>query len=273
MDATLYIREQLGFSEKNIKNTLQLLQEDCTIPFIARYRKDFTGNLDEVAIEKIAQTNESFLQIQKRKESILASIAEQNALTAELKNKIEQSYDLAEIEDLYLPYKKKRKTRADKAKDHGLEPLAKIIMAQNATDIQHAAKKFVNQNVATTTDALQGARDIIAEWINENAFFRQVFRKRFRKEAVLTAKVISSKKDNPDAQKYAQYFDWQEPLSKMPAHRLLAVLRAHQEGFVRISAQIDTDDAIDWICHKHIKNSAIETAEQIRLATADAYKR
>lgn len=273
MDVTQYIQKQLQLPEKSINNTLQLLNEDCTIPFIARYRKDFTGNLDEVSIEKIARANEWYLQIQKRKESILSSIDEQNALTDDLKNKIEQSYDLTELEDLYLPYKKKRKTRADKARENGLEPLAKIIMAQNTADINQSAARFVNENIPSTEDALQGARDIIAEWINENAYFRQVLRKKFRQEAVFTAKVIATKKEESDAQKYAQYFDWQEPLRKMPAHRLLAVLRAHQEGFVRITTQIETDDAIDWLCEKQIKQYHTETAEQIRQATSDAYKR
>lgn len=273
MNEIQYIQQQLQLSEKSIKNTLQLLNEDCTIPFIARYRKDFTGNLDEVAIENIARTNELFGQIQKRKDSILSSIAEQNALSDDLKNKIEQSYDLTEIEDLYLPYKKKRKTRADKAKENGLEPLAKIIMAQNDTDSYAAAERFVNKNVPSQEDALQGARDIIAEWINENAYFRQTLRRKFQHEAVFTAKVIAAKKEEQDAQKYAQYFDWEEPLKKMPAHRLLAALRAHQEGFVRISAQIDTNSAIDWLCEKQIKQFDTSSANQIQQATTDAYKR
>lgn len=273
MDEIQYIQQQLQLSEKSIKNTLQLLNEDCTIPFIARYRKDFTGNLDEVAIENIARTNELFGQIQKRKDSILSSIAEQNALSDDLKNKIEKSYDLTEIEDLYLPYKKRRKTRADKAKENGLERLAKIIMAQNDTDSYAAAGRFVNKNVPSQEDALQGARDIIAEWINENAYFRQTLRRKFQHEAVFTAKVIAAKKEEQDAQKYAQYFDWEEPLKKMPAHRLLAALRAHQEGFVRISAQIDTNSAIDWLCEKQIKQFDTSSANQIQQATTDAYKR
>ena len=273
MNEIQYIQQQLQLSEKSIKNTLQLLNEDCTIPFIARYRKDFTGNLDEVAIENIARTNELFGQIQKRKVSILSSIAEQNALSDDLKNKIEQSYDLTEIEDLYLPYKKKRKSRADKAKENGLEPLAKIIMAQNDTDSYAAAERFVNKNVPSQEDALQGARDIIAEWINENAYFRQTLRRKFQHEAVFTAKVIAAKKEEQDAQKYAQYFDWEEPLKKMPAHRLLAALRAHQEGFVRISAQIDANSAIDWLCEKQIKQSDTSSANQIQQASTDAYKR
>ena len=273
MNEIQYIQQQLQLSEKSIKNTLQLLNEDCTIPFIARYRKDFTGNLDEVAIENIARTNELFGQIQKRKVSILSSIAEQNALSDDLKNKIEQSYDLTEIEDLYLPYKKKRKTRADKAKENGLERLAKIIMAQNDTDNYAAAERFVNKNVPSQEDALQGARDIIAEWINENAYFRQTLRRKFQHEAIFTAKVIAAKKEEQDAQKYAQYFDWEEPLKKMPAHRLLAALRAHQEGFVRISAQIDANSAIDWLCEKQIKQFDTSSANQIQQATTDAYKR
>ena len=273
MNEIQYIQQQLQLSEKSIKNTLQLLNEDCTIPFIARYRKDFTGNLDEVAIENIARTNELFGQIQKRKDSILSSIAEQNALSDDLKNKIEKSYDLTEIEDLYLPYKKKRKSRADKAKENGLEPLAKIIMAQNDTDNYAAAERFVNKNVPSQEDALQGARDIIAEWINENAYFRQTLRRKFQHEAVFTAKVIAAKKEEQDAQKYAQYFDWEEPLKKMPAHRLLAALRAHQEGFVRISAQIDANSAIDWLCEKQIKQFDTSSANQIQQATTDAYKR
>lgn len=273
MNEIQYIQQQLQLSEKSIKNTLQLLNEDCTIPFIARYRKDFTGNLDEVAIENIARTNELFGQIQKRKDSILSSIAEQNALSDDLKNKIEQSYDLTEIEDLYLPYKKKRKTRADKAKENGLEPLAKIIMAQNDTDSYAAAERFVNKNVPSQEDALQGARDIIAEWINENAYFRQTLRRKFQHEAIFTAKVMAAKKEEQHAQKYAQYFDWEEPLKKMPAHRLLAALRAHQEGFVRISAQIDTNSAIDWLCEKQIKQFDTSSANQIQQATTDAYKR
>lgn len=273
MNEIQYIQQQLQLSEKNIKNTLQLLNEDCTIPFIARYRKDFTGNLDEVAIENIARTNELFGQIKKRKDSILSSIAEQNALSDDLKNKIEKSYDLTEIEDLYLPYKKKRKTRADKAKENGLERLAKIIMAQNDTDNYAAAERFVNKNVPSQEDALQGARDIIAEWINENAYFRQTLRRKFQHEAVFTAKVIAAKKEEQDAQKYAQYFDWEEPLKKMPAHRLLAALRAHQEGFVRISAQIDANSAIDWLCEKQIKQFNTSSANQIQQASTDAYKR
>lgn len=252
---------------------MQLFNEDCTIPFIVRYRKDFTDNLDEVVIEKIADANALYQQIIKRKESILLAINEQNALTDDLRNKIEKSYDLTEIEDLYLPYKKKRKTRADKAKENGLEPLAKIIMAQSQNTLDSVAQKYVNKSVTSAAEALQGARDIIAEWVNENAYYRQSLRRKFTQQAIFTAKVVASKKDQAEAQKYSQYFDWQEPLKKMPAHRLLAALRAHQEGFVRISAQIDAAEAVDWLCEKQIKAPLSASANQIELATADAYKR
>ncbi len=273
MDVIQFIQERLQCSTKSIKNTLQLFNEDCTIPFIARYRKDFTDNLDEVVIEKIADDNALYQQIIKRKESILLAINEQNALTDDLRNKIENSYDLTEIEDLYLPYKKKRKTRADKAKENGLEPLAKIIMAQSQNTLDSVAQKYVNKSVTSAAEALQGARDIIAEWINENAYYRQSLRRKFTQQAIFTAKVVASKKDQAEAQKYSQYFDWQEPLKKMPAHRLLAALRAHQEGFVRISAQIDAAEAVDWLCEKQIKAPLSASANQIELATADAYKR
>ena len=273
MDVIQFIQERLQCSAKSIKNTLQLFNEDCTIPFIARYRKDFTDNLDEVVIEKIADANALYQQIIKRKESILLAINEQNALTDDLRKKIENSYDLTEIEDLYLPYKKKRKTRADKAKENGLEPLAKIIMAQSQNTLDSVAQKYVNKSVTSVAEALQGARDIIAEWINENAYYRQSLRRKFTQQAIFTAKVVASKKDQAEAQKYSQYFDWQEPLKKMPAHRLLAALRAHQEGFVRISAQIDAAEAVDWLCEKQIKAPLSASANQIELATADAYKR
>lgn len=273
MDVIQFIQERLQCSAKSIKNTLQLFNEDCTIPFIARYRKDFTDNLDEVVIEKIADANALYQQIIKRKESILLAINEQNALTDDLRKKIENSYDLTEIEDLYLPYKKKRKTRADKAKENGLEPLAKIIMAQRQNTLDSVAQKYVNKSVTSAAEALQGARDIIAEWINENAYYRQSLRRKFTQQAIFTAKVVASKKDQAEAQKYSQYFDWQEPLKKMPAHRLLAALRAHQEGFVRISAQIDAAEAVDWLCEKQIKAPLSASANQIELATADAYKR
>jgi uncharacterized protein len=267
-----YIQERLQIPTKSIENTLQLLAEDCTIPFIARYRKDKTGNLDEVAIEQIFKLNKSFDEIAKRKESILKSIEEQNALTPELQNKITQSFDLQEIEDLYLPYKKRKKTKADSAREKGLEPLAKMIMSQKSDDVAYLASKYLNQEVADEDEALQGARDIIAEWLNENLYIRKNLRRLFQRKAVIATKVVKTKKDEEDAQKFSQYFDWQEPLNRTPSHRLLAMLRAENEGFVKVSVSVEKEEALEIMENAVIK-SQNDCAQQIELAIADAYKR
>ena len=267
-----YIQERLQIPTKSIENTLQLLAEDCTIPFIARYRKDKTGNLDEVAIEQIFKLNKSFDEIAKRKESILKSIEEQNALTPELQNKITQSFDLQEIEDLYLPYKKRKKTKADSAREKGLEPLAKIIMSQKSDDVAYLASKYLNKDVADEDEALQGARDIIAEWLNENLYIRKNLRRLFQRKAVIATKVVKTKKDEEDAQKFSQYFDWQEPLNRTPSHRLLAMLRAENESFVKVSVSVEKEEALEIMENTVIK-SQNDCAKQIELAIADAYKR
>jgi protein Tex len=271
-----FIQNQLNTPVKGIENTVQLLSEDCTIPFISRYRKDQTGNLDEVQIEQIFKLNKQFEEIVKRKESILKTIEEQGQLSPELKLKIENSFDLQEIEDYYLPYKKKKKTKADAAREKGLEPLAKIIMAQNSDDIEFIASKYLNDKVANEDEALQGARDIIAEWINENSFIRKNLRRLFQRKAIVSTKVVKSKKEDEAAQKFNQYFDWAEPLSKTPSHRLLAMLRAEAEGFVKMSIEIDSEgsgeEALEFIENNTIKNNK-ETAHQLKLAIKDSYKR
>lgn len=272
MTTTEYILKFVPTASQNIENTLQLLAEDCTIPFIARYRKDKTGNLDEVQIENIAKYHKQFEEIVKRKESILKSIEEQNALTPELKQKIQNSFDLQELEDFYLPYKKKKKTKADTARENGLEPLAKIIMAQNSDDVEYIASKYLNDKVANEDEALQGARDIIAEWINENIFIRKNLRRLFQRQAVITTKAVKAKKEDEAAKKFEQYFDWSEPVSKAPAHRLLAMLRAENEGFVKLSVGIEKEEALGFIEDNIIKNNN-ETADQLRLAIKDSYKR
>ena len=258
---------------KNIEATLKLLSEDCTIPFISRYRKDQTGNLDEVQIEAIAKLSKQFEEIVKRKESIIKTIDEQGQLSPELKSKISNSFDLQEIEDLYLPYKKKKKTRADVARDNGLEPLAKIIMSQGDEDIDFISSKYLNKNVANQDDALQGARDIIAEWINENILIRKNLRRIFQRKALVTTKVSKAKKDDENAQKFSQYFDWSEPISKAPSHRLLAMLRAESEGFVKLNVEIDKEEALDFIEENIIKNSRSEAKPHLELAIKDSYKR
>lgn len=272
MTVEKYIQERLSIPSKSIENTLQLLAEDCTIPFIARYRKDKTSNLDEVAIEQIFKLNKSFDEIIKRKESILKSIEEQNALTPELQQKITQSFDLQELEDLYLPYKKRRKTKADTAREKGLEPLAKIIMSQKSDDVEYLASKYLSKDVADEDEALQGARDIIAEWLNENLYIRKNLRRLFQRKAVIATKVVKTKKDEEDAQKFSQYFDWQEPLNRTPSHRLLAMLRAENEGFVKVSVSVEKEEALEIMENAVIK-SQNDCAKQVALAIADAYKR
>ena len=268
-----FIKKEVATSDKNIQATLQLLSEDCTIPFISRYRKDFTGNLDEVQIEAIAKLSKQYDEILKRKESILKSIEEQNALSPELKSKIENSFDLQELEDFYLPYKKSRKTKADTARENGLEPLAKIIMAQNADDVEFLASKYLNDKVINEDEALQGARDIIAEWINENIYIRKSLRRMFQRQAEITTKVVKAKKDDEGAQKFVQYFDWSEPITKAPSHRLLAILRAENEGFIKFKVEIDKEEAIAFIEENIIKNKKSDCASHIELAIKDSYKR
>ncbi len=267
-----YIHQLSQISEKNIQSTLQLLSEDCTIPFIARYRKDKTGNLDEVQIEQIAKTSKQFDELVKRKESILKSIEEQNALTPDLKEKIENSFDLQYLEDLYLPFKKKKSTKADVARRKGLEPLAKIIMAQNANNIESIASKYINSEIFSEEDALQGARDIIAEWLNEHLYIRKQLRNLFQRKSVITSKVVKAKKDEEAAQKFNQYFDWEESLFKIPSHRLLAMLRAETEGFVKVKIEIDKEEAQN-IIEKSVIKSKNECSEQIQVAAKDSFKR
>ena len=273
MDKIQFIQQNISLQEKQINAVLQLLSEDCTIPFIARYRKDKTGNLGEVEIEQIQKLSKNFDEIQKRKESVLKSIEEQEKLTPELRAKIEQSFDLQEVEDLYLPFKKRRKTKADAAKEKGLEPLAKIIMAQKNGDIEQAAQNYLNKEVSSMEEALQGARDIIAEWINENIFIRKNLRRIFQRKAVISSKVVKTQKEEEDAQKYAQYFDWSEPLNKIPSHRLLAMLRAEKEGFIKVSIDIDKDEILTFMEGSLVKTASPSCAEQIILAAQDAYKR
>lgn len=275
MTTIQFIQNQTNIAVKSIEATIKLLSEDCTIPFISRYRKDQTGNLDEVQIEQIAKLNKQFIEIVKRKESILKSIEEQNALSAELKSKIENSFDLQELEDFYLPYKKKKKTKADTARENGLEPLAKIIMSQRNDDIEFLASKYLNEKVINEDEALQGARDIIAEWINENIFIRKSLRRTFQRKAEITTKVVKTKKDDEAAQKFNQYFDWSENVSKAPSHRLLAMLRAEAEGFIKLNVGLNEenkDEVIRFMEDNLIKTNN-ESGEQIEKAIKDSYKR
>lgn len=272
MNITGYIQQTLNLPENSISATLQLLAEDCTIPFISRYRKDRTGNLDEAQIEQIDKLNRQFGEILKRKEAILKSVEEQDALTPEFRQRIEQSFDLQELEDLYLPFKKRKKTKADAAREKGLEPLAKIIMSQKSNDLALTVSKYLNDRVPSEDEAFQGARDIMAEWINENMYVRKNLRRLFQRKAVITSKAVKAKKEEADAQKFSQYFEWEESLNRTPSHRLLAMLRAEAEGFVKTNISIDKEEAIEGI-EKAVIRSHNESAQQISLAIRDSYKR
>jgi uncharacterized protein len=272
MNVTQFIGARVNAPVKSIDNTILLLNDDCTIPFIARYRKDSTGNLDEVVIEQIAKLKSSYENLVKRKEAILKSIDTQGALTKELASKIQNSFDEGELEDLYLPYKKRKRTRADIAREKGLEPLAKIIMSQGNDDIDYISTRYLNDQVVNEDEALQGARDIIAEWINEDVSIRKQLRRVYQRSSNIATKVVKSKKEEEGAQKFAQYFDWSEPLSKAPAHRLLAMLRAENEGYIKTKIEIETEDVLSMISQHVIKRNS-DSTPHLTLAIADSFKR
>ena len=272
MNLLPYILKHTQLPEKGILNTIELLNEDCTIPFISRYRKERTGNLDEVQIGAIVQYKEQFETLEKRKKTIIKAVEEQDALTAELRQKFETAEDITQLEDLYLPFKKSKKTKAEVARKQGLEPLAKIIMAQRNDAIEFTASKYLNKEVENEDDALEGARHIISEWINERTDIRSQIRSQLARFAIISTKVVSTKKDDEKAQKFRDYFDWSEPLNKCPSHRLLAILRAESEKFIRVKIELDDERLLDRITNRIIKSNNA-CAKQIELAIADAYKR
>ena len=247
MEAVQFIKTRINLPERSVKNTIDLLTQDASIPFISRYRKEHTGNLDEVQIEQIAIFLKEFRDISKKRESILKSIEEQNALTAGLRLKIEGAASVMELEDLYLPFKKKRKTRADAAREAGLEPLARILFEQKEGNIRSIARGYINKDIPTVEETLEGAKNIIAEWINEDQDLRMALRRLYAKQGILTSKVIKKKELTVDSQKYRQYFDCQEALHKVPSHRFLAMYRAHQEEVVRLKVEVEKERALKLI--------------------------
>ncbi len=274
MTITQYIQQQTSISAKQIDNTIQLLNEDCTIPFISRYRKEMTGNLDEVQVSSIAKLKLHFEELEKRKITILKAIEEQGLLTDELQKKISDCYDETLLEDYYLPYKKKKKTKATVAKEQGLEPLAKIIMKQNPIrDLEELASRYLNDEVETIEEAIQGAKYIMAEWINENERIRNQLRRKFGYEAVISSKVIKAKKDEENAQKFTQYFDFSEPLKRCPSHRLLAILRGENEGFLKVSVDIDKAEALELMEKIIIRTNQTDLVEIMEDVVKDAYLR
>ena len=261
------IANKIGIAEKQVEATVALLNDNATIPFIARYRKEKTGSLDEVQIAAIADEYHRFLEIDDRKVTILKTIDEQGKLTDELKARIEQSWDLTELEDIYLPYKPHRKTRADVAREQGYEPLAKAIFEQRAAG-DEAIKKLGDKR----EEALQAARDIIAEWISQDEQARNSIRREFTYSALLTTKVVKGKESDEEAQKYRDYFSVKEPLKRITSHRLLAIRRAEAEGFIRVDISPDSEKALDKLARLFLKTNS-DTTYQVELAMEDSYKR
>lgn len=272
MQQAEFVVKSTGLSAKGVRATLDLLNEGATIPFIARYRKERTGSLDEVELDNIKIAAEKYTEIAKRKESILKTIEDQGKLSDGLRKKIEDSWDLTELEDLYLPYKRKRKTRATIAREKGLEPLAKQIMSQQAGNVQQLAKKFLSEEVENLEDALQGARDIIAEWVNEDLHTRSLLRRLFERSATVLSKSVKSKEEEQEAQKYKDYFEFEEPLKHCPSHRLLAIRRGEQEGYLRMYIGPDQEDAVALLQEKYVLGNN-DASDQVAEAVADAYKR
>ncbi len=267
---TSLIANGLGIKDFSVRNTLKLFDEGCTIPFISRYRKEITGSLDEVQISGIYKYFKKLTELQSRKESIIESIDQQGKLTPELQDKIIKSWDSHEIEDLYLPYKRRKKTRADVARECGLEPLAKIIMAQKGQNIHKIAENYLNGDIVNEEMAVQGAKDIIAEWVSEDQDIREKLRNICRRSGVLVSKVTPKKKAL--AEKYTDYFDFSELLQKCPSHRLLAMLRGANEEFLKISLQIDDERAVELIKRKYLESKG-EECDIITDAISDSFKR
>jgi len=269
---TAIISSELGIDKAFVMNTLTLLESGATIPFIARYRKEMTGSMDEVVIARVRDRLTQLKDLDARREAILKSLREQEKLTPELEEAVMKSATMAELEDVYLPFKPKRKTRASIAREKGLEPLARIIISQKYNDPEHQAEKYIDEEkgVASVEDAIRGAEDIIAEWVNEHTYGRKRIRQLFEKEAVIVSKVVKGKEE--EAANYQMYFDYRESLPKAPSHRVLAMLRGENEGFLRVSLEVENDKAEEILDRIFIK-SENASAELVREAIKDSCKR
>ena len=271
-DFSTLISSTIGVAATQVAATIALLNENATIPFIARYRKERTGSLDEVQISQIADEYHRFLEIDDRKATILKTIDEQGKLTPELRQRINQCWNATELEDIYLPYKPHRKTRADLAREQGYEPLAKAIFEQKISLNRINPGIPVNPGTPNWETALQGARDIIAEWISQDEHARNDIRREFSYTATITTKLIKGKESDPEAQKYRDYFAINEPLRRISSHRLLAIRRAESEGFIRVDISPDSEKALDKLAHRFLRTSS-DTSYQVELAMEDSYKR
>ena len=268
---TQLISNELHLQEHAVENTLKLLDEGCTIPFISRYRKERTGGLDEVQITAISNRLEQLQEIAKRKATVVKTITELEKMTSDLQKRIDDCWDATTLEDIYLPYKPKRRTRAQVAREQGLEPLATILMMQREQDPKRAAQRFVRDGLAVS-DCLKGAQDIIAEQVSEDERSRNMVRSAFRREAFIESKVVKGKKDTDEAQKYSDYFEWEEPLKRCSSHRLLAMRRGESEGVLRVSLTIDDDEAVSRLQRNYVRgNGACQRL--VAEAVEDGYKR
>ncbi len=264
------ISNELNISLKQVANTVKLLEDGATVPFISRYRKEQTGSLDEVQITDIRDRLNKLEELAKRKETVLSTIEEQGKLTDELRKRIEDCYDPIELEDIYLPYKPKRRTKATIAREKGLEPLAEIVMKQYEQNINGVAERFITDEVPTIEDALAGARDIIAEWISENEKARNIVRRHFKRSAIIKSKVVKGKET--EGVKYSDYFAWDEPVNKCASHRFLAMRRGQTEGFLKVSITPNADDVLDDLSAAFVKFDNA-SADQVDFAIEDSYKR
>lgn len=265
-----FVAGDTGISLKQTSATIKLLDEGATIPFISRYRKEATGGLDETQIQAIATAYEKAQELEKRKKHITETIAAQDKLTPELEKKIAECFDAQTLEDIYLPFKPKRRTKAEIAREKGLEPLARVIMAQNSDDVKRSAMRFVNDNVADTDEAIEGAADIIAEWISENQGVRNTVRNMFSREATVTCKVAKGKEE--EAANYQNYFDFSAPLKRCGSHRILAMRRGEREGLLRVDISIPEEKILDRLAERLVKNDT-ESAQVVEKALTDSYKR
>ena len=264
------IADNLNIALRSVEKTIALLAEGATVPFIARYRKEATGALDELQIQSIKTSLEQYDELVHRKDTIISTIKAQDQLTPQLEKAILDCWDSTTLEDLYLPYKPKRRTRAEVARSHGLEPLARIIMAQNEQNIERRANSFVNDDVASADDAIAGAADIIAEWISENKRVRNTVRNMFRREAVISSSVARGKEK--EGETYSTYFDFSEPLRRSSSHHILAMLRGEKEGFLKVNIAVDADKAIEAISRLVVRGYG-EASDIVADAAADSYKR
>ncbi|MFI3285405.1 MAG: Tex family protein [Rikenellaceae bacterium] len=264
------ISERVGVSVNSVKNTIKLLEEGATVPFISRYRKEATGSLDELQVEKIKLELEKLSELESRKNTILKSIEDQGKMTPDLKHQITTCYDSAQLEDIYLPYKPKRRTRATIARERGLEPLSKLIVEQRTSDIEAEAKRFISAEVPTLEDAIAGACDIIAESIAEDPKVRAYVRGNYARFGTLRSKVIKGKED--EGAKYSDYFDMQSSLKRMPAHRILAMLRGEEESILRLSVEVEAEQIIDHIARRKIKSTS-PSRRYLLSSIEDSYKR